>query len=156
MLWGEGGRPIRFIIAGGWNTVFGVLTYAGLYYGTRPAAGPRPAHYLSVLIVSSVVAVTQAYLCYKYFVFKTSGNFVREFLRFSMVYAVTFAFNLVFLPFLVTFVGMAPVAAQALIVAISAVASYVGHSRLSFNAGGMGLVQDALTGSGVSEEIKGG
>ena len=131
--WNEVGRPIRFVIVGGWDTLFGVLTYAGLYYSTKPAGAPRAAHYLMVLIVSNVLAVSQAYLCYKYLVFKTDGNFVREFLRFSMVYAVTFAFNLLALPALVTFVGMAPVAAQAVIVAVSAVASYVGHSRVSFN-----------------------
>ena len=60
-------QGIRYVIVGGWNTVFGVGCYTLLLiiFGQK--------HYLLLGIFSNIIAVTNAFLCYKYFVFKTKG-----------------------------------------------------------------------------------
>jgi putative flippase GtrA len=129
---GDAAPIFRFALVGLWNTIFGWLTFAGLYYATRPPGPPSAPHYLAVLAAANGVAVMQAYVSYKYIVFRTTGNVVREFVRFSTVYVGTFAVNLAALPILVAHFGVGPVPAQAAVIAICAVASYFGHSRLSF------------------------
>lgn len=136
----RGGRPLRFLIAGGWNTVFGYGFYVALYYLTRPlvtAAGmPVEAHYLGVLVVANVVAVAQAYLAYRFFVFRSRADVATEFARFSLVYAVTFAFNLVALPVLVRNTSLGPVLAQGIVVVVASAISYAAHVTFSFRGHG--------------------
>ena len=64
---------VNYLLTGIWNTVFGIGLYTALLiiYGSK--------HYLLLGIISHTIAVTNAFLCYKYFVFKTSGNFFKEY-----------------------------------------------------------------------------
>jgi len=124
------GKQIRFLIVGGWNTVFGYGLFAGLYY-----AGSRIGlHYMAAAVLSNLIAVGNAYLCYKWFVFKTQGNYLREFLRFNLAYAGLFAFNIATLPLLVGLARLRPLIAQAIVLAASVAISYLMHTHFSFGA----------------------
>ena len=69
-------RVIRYLLAGGWNTVFGVGLYTAVYelWGTS-------GNYLFWAVLVNILAITNAFLCYKFFVFRTKGNFLREYLK---------------------------------------------------------------------------
>lgn len=131
-LWTVHGRKIRYLAAGGWNTIFGYGSFVGLYH----IAVALNLHYLVALTASQVLATTNAFMMYKHFVFKTQGDYLREYFRFSAVYWVLFLFNLVLLPILVNTAHIGPVLAQGIILPVTVVASYLVHSRFSFKRAG--------------------
>jgi putative flippase GtrA len=118
---------VRFIIAGGWNTVVGYGVFSGLYYWLSARI-----HYFAVIALSSVISVTIAFASHKIFVFRTKGNVLREYLRFYGVYAVPISLSFVLFPFFVEVLRANPYVAQAVIITITVVISYFGHKYVSF------------------------
>ena len=123
----ESGRITRFLVTGVWNTVFGVLVYIILYEGLK-----QWVNYLVLLIPGNILAITNAYICYKLFVFKTRGNIIREYLRFYVVYGGAMLLGFVLMFVLVDGLKLNPVAAQILCVPISIIFSYCSHRNYSF------------------------
>ena len=84
------GEVIRFLLVGGSNTVIGFLLYAA---AVRFYSGVMPQHKLLVPMAASLTAkpigITVAFLCYKHFVFRTKGNYLKEYLRCFAVYGVS-------------------------------------------------------------------
>ncbi|MBI5245435.1 MAG: GtrA family protein [Elusimicrobia bacterium] len=124
------GKQLRFLVVGGWNTVFGYGLFAGLYFATSRLG----LHYMVAAVISNLIAVANAYLCYKLFVFKTKGNYLREYLRFNLSYAGLFAFNLAALPLLVNLARLSPLIAQAALLVVTVAVSYVMHNYFSFGS----------------------
>ena len=121
-------EKLRYLIVGGWNTVFGYLLFIVLY----GLLGER-VNYVAILVASYIVSITNAYFCYKFLVFKTKGNYLREYLRFYLVYGLAFLINLALLPVMVEILSINPVISQGLIVFFTVIVSYVGHKNFSFN-----------------------
>lgn len=112
---------------GGWNTAFGFFVFTALYFTLH-----RAVHYIAILIGSYIISITNAYICYKFFVFKTKGNYIKEYLRFYLVYGIAFLVNIVTLPLAVELLKMSPIMAQAAILFITICLSYFGHKRFTF------------------------
>jgi len=76
-------QKIRYLVAGGWNTIFGymlgVFAYLWLY---------DQMHIFFISILTNIIAITMSFLIYKLFVFKTSGEWLKEYLRIYLVYGV--------------------------------------------------------------------
>ena len=124
----SGSRTLRYLVTGAWNTLFGYGVFVALC-----RAGERVgAHYLWALTVSQALATVNAYLGYKHFVFKTSGGWVREYARFSLVYWIVFAVNFAALPALVNATGLGPIPVQGALLCVTVAASYWAHGRFSF------------------------
>lgn len=121
-------QKLRYLIIGGWNTVFGYAVFAALNWGLASV------HYLVILTVSYIISITNAYVGYKLFVFRTKGNILKEYLRFYVVYGASFGFNVVALPVLVEGFTMNVYAAQALIIVITIAGSYLLHKHYSFKS----------------------
>ena len=120
-------EKINYLLVGGWNTVFGYLAFVALYLLLA-----KQIHYLILLVLANILSITNAYLGYKIFVFKTKGNYVREYLRFYLVYGATLLLNLLFLPICVNFLGISPVLAQGGFIFVNVIFSYLGHKYFSF------------------------
>lgn len=120
-------QKIRYLIIGGWNTVFGYGVFAGLYFWLSGSL-----HYLLILSISYVLSITNAYIGYKIFVFRTKGNILKEYLRFYVVYGVSFLFNLATLPLFVEMLKFNMYVAQAIVTIITILGSYVLHKKFSF------------------------
>lgn len=120
-------QEVRYLIAGGWNTVFGYGVYAGLLYLFQPKV-----HYMVIAVAGNVLAITMAYATHKLFVFRTKGNVLREYVRFYGVYGVTAVLGLAALPFCVEVLGMSPYVAPLLIMGVTMAVSYLGHKHFSF------------------------
>ena len=118
----------NYVIVGGWNTVFSYLAFVVIYYLTVPIK----LHYMTVLILSQIVGLTNAYVCYKLFVFKTKGNVIKEYLRFYLVYGFSFLVNIILIYTLVDVLHFNPVVSQGGISIIVVVISYLGHTHFSF------------------------
>ena len=142
------GRPARFyfrrreqllyLVFGGWNTVFGYGVWALLQY-LLGAYLP----YLVVLLLAWPPAVLNAYLAYRYMVFRSRGPVLKEFPRFSFVYLVTLVVNLALLPVALGVLPFSIYVIQALFAVVVVVCSYLGHKYYSFRGGPSGRIGDA-------------
>src|ERR1700753_4421412 len=88
-------QVIRYLMVGGFNTCFGFGLFVAFNYLFRKL-GVYGSEIASLL--SNVVAITAAFLGYKWFVFRTHGNYLREWLRCLSVYGSSMLFTLVMLP----------------------------------------------------------
>lgn len=80
----------RYLVVGIFNTVFGYSTFAVTLFLLSKAV-PQRYLYLTVIaasLISTPLNITVAFLGYKYFVFKSRGHFLIEWLRCFGVYGV--------------------------------------------------------------------
>ena len=128
----------RYLLVGLWNTLFGYGTFALLTALLTPIV---PYSYIWASLLSSLLNITVAYLGYKWFVFKTKGNYLREWMRCVAVYGSGILFTLMALPVLVFlirrkthFVSQAPYIAGAILTFVVVVYSFLGHKKFSFRS----------------------
>ncbi len=123
-------RPLRFILVGVWNTVFGYLAFVGAYSLVTSLG----LHYLWAAAPAHILAVTNAYLSHRTFVFRDRSRRMESLFRYSLVHWGYFGANITLLPLLVGFVGLHPLAAQAVLVIFTATTSYFVHTFFTFRA----------------------
>jgi putative flippase GtrA len=95
------GEVVRFLLVGASNTVLSLALYSGfviLFGHLLPHRG-KPLIADIASITSKPLAITVAFLCYKHFVFRTKGNYFKEWLKCFAVYGVSTPAELVILPF---------------------------------------------------------
>jgi putative flippase GtrA len=126
----------RYLVVGLWNTIFGYSTYALLTAALTPRL---PYAYILAGVLSSFLNITNAFLGYKLFIFKTKGNYLKEWSRCLLVYSGGIALGTVLLPVTVFvlryFIGVgssAPYIAGALLMGVNVVSGFVGHKKFSF------------------------
>ena len=134
------GQLVRYLVVGLWNTAFGYATFAGF---TALLTGVVPAPYLAASLLASLINITVSFLGYKWFVFKTRGHYLREWLRCLVVYSGSIALGLALLPPAVWAVSemtgnprSAPYIAGALLMGAQVILSFIGHKNFSFKATG--------------------
>ena len=84
------GQFVRYLCVGIWNTLFGYISFAACLFLFSHLL-PQRFLYLAVVIaslVSTPLNITVAYFGYKFFVFRTKGNYLMEWLRCFAVYGV--------------------------------------------------------------------
>ena len=128
----------RYLAIGLWNTIFGYSSYALLTAALTPRV---PYAYILAGVLSNVLNITLAFLNYKWFIFKTTGNYLREWLRCLLVYSGGIALGTILLPVTVFAIryltpadASAPYIAGALLMSVNAVVSFLGHKKFSFGA----------------------
>lgn len=120
-------QKIRYLIIGGWNTLFGYGVFAGLYFWFAASI-----HYLVILSISYLLSITNAYIGYKFFVFRTKGNILREYFRFYIVYGAAFFVNLAILPVFIEMLHFNMYVSQAIVTVMTIIGSYILHKNFSF------------------------
>lgn len=123
-------EQLLYLAVGAWNTLFGYGAWAMLQYLLHPYL-----NYLVIVVLSYPIAIANAYVCYRYIVFRSHGSVLRELPRFSSVYLLTMAANLVALPILVRVLPLGLYAIQALFTIVVVILSYLGHRFFSFRGG---------------------
>lgn len=141
------GPPVRFylrhreqllyLVVGGWNTVFGYGVWALMQYLLGDYLP-----YLVVLLLAWPIAVLNAYLGYRYIVFRSRGPVLKELPRFSLVYVVTLVVNLALLPVALRVTPFNIYVVQALLTGVVVVCSYLSHKYFSFRGGHRGRTGD--------------
>jgi putative flippase GtrA len=128
----------RYLLVGAWNTLFGYGCFA---FFTAILSPMIPHSYIVASVISSLLNITVSFLGYKWLVFKTKGNYLREWIRCVGVYSGGILFGVLTLPVLVVmirrntrFVAQAPYIAGALLTAFMVVYSFVGHKKFSFRS----------------------
>lgn len=120
-------EKIRYILIGGYNTLFGYGVFAMLWM-----LWGHSLHYIILLALSHIFAVTNAFFGYRILVFRKKGDGWEDFVRFNMVYLGTFIFNVLALPVLIEIFNFHPLVAQAFLVIVTVVVSYLLHRRFTF------------------------
>jgi putative flippase GtrA len=136
----QGWQVIRYLLVGGFNTCFGYALFVALNYLFR-RFGVYGSEIASLL--SNIIAITVAFLGYKWFVFRTHGHYLREWLRCLSVYGTSMLFALIMLPPLTLLLRhwfgrsqLASNVAAAILTLITVAASYFGHKHFSFRRSG--------------------
>ena len=127
---------VKFVLVGAWNTVFGYLVFLVLDTLFAGAFSRRYVAYMTAMVLSNLLAITNAYIFHKYVTFKSDVRgraVIAEFLRFFTTYVFTFCMSLALLPIFVEILNIGPKMAAALVIFVCTVVSWVGHSRFSFN-----------------------
>jgi putative flippase GtrA len=122
---------LRFVVAGGLNTLFGLAAFPILMWLFSSSA----LHYLVILTLAQVLSILFAFLTNKFLVFRTRGNLGPELVKFCTFHAGYFLANLAALPLLVEVCGIPPIWAQLLFAGCVIVTSYFWHSRITFHTG---------------------
>ena len=120
-------QPFTYLAVGGWNTAFGL----GLFWVVYRLLGST-VNYLVLLAGCNLLAITNAFVCYKFLVFRTRGNWVREYARFWAVYGVSTLAGIGLVALLVQALGMSPVNANFLATGLVVVVGFAGHRWFSF------------------------
>ena len=83
-----GGQFVRYLCVGAFNTFFGYCTFV-VVLSLLNEVTPQRFLYLTVIlasVISTPFNITVAYFGYKFFVFRTKGNYLSEWLKCFAVY----------------------------------------------------------------------
>ena len=126
----------RYLVVGGFNTLFGYSCYALLTLLMSPRL---PYAYILAGALSSFINITVSFLNYKWLIFKTKGNYFREWMRCLAIYSGGMLASVCLLPvsvFMLRHVtpvrDSAPYVAGAILMIINVVASFIGHKNFTF------------------------
>ncbi len=136
----DGGRvrhqtKIRFVFVGIWNTIFGYALYIALDYLFTFVFQKRYVAYMSAAVLANILATINAFIFHKYYTFKSTvvGKAIfLEFAKFYSTYIITTILGLALLPCFVELLLIDPKISGALLIPITTVVSYFGHSRFTF------------------------
>ena len=129
---------VRYLLVGGFNTAFGYGIFALLNWCLT---GLFPYSYMVASLLASLIGITVSFLGYKWFVFRTRGHYLAEWIRCVGVYGSTMVIGLVGLPILVTLLRphlrhpeSASYLAGAIMTGVTVIFSFVAHKNISFRA----------------------
>ena len=117
----------RFLVVGGWNTLFGYGCFVVLYSLLH-----ERLHYLLIGLLAHAIAVVNSFACHRLLVFRSRGPLLNEFFRFNVAHLFVLGFGLVCLWLLVTTFQFNPLVGQAIVTSATVVLSYFAHRRFSF------------------------
>ena len=120
-------EQLLYLVVGAWNTLFGYCVWALMQYLLGDYL-----NYLVIIVLSWPIAVLNAYLGYRYIVFRSRGPILRELPRFSLVYLGTLIVTLVVLPIALHVLPFSIYVVNALFTAVVVVCSYLAHKYFSF------------------------
>lgn len=130
---------MRYLAVGAFNTAFGYSCFALFTLLLTPLI---TYGYIAAILLANLFAITASFLGYKWFVFKTHGDYLKEWIRCLGVYTGSILFSTAALPLLVPVVKAhtgdahrAPYIAGAIVLVASVIFSFFGHRHFSF--GGM-------------------
>jgi len=120
-------QEIRYLVGGAWNTAFGYGVALGLYQLLN-----RQLSTDVITLIASVISISMAFLTYKLFVFRTRGNWLREYLRAYVVYGISAIAGIVSMTVLVDHVGVQFWLAQGMVMSLIIVFSFLAHRLYTF------------------------
>jgi putative flippase GtrA len=119
----------RYLIAGGWNTVFGYSLGVILFLLLTDSV-----HTAFIAFICNLISMAMSFITYKLFVFRTKGNWIKEYFKACLVYGNVAIISIVVIWILVDLVGLNIWISQALAILVTVVISYFGHEKFTFKA----------------------
>ena len=130
-LWFKIPEKLRFVLVGGWNTLFALALFALIFQFSD--------NYKLSLIVAHFTSVLQSFLTFRFFVFRANlnkdANFLLEYLKMNLVYLIYFGLNYFLLVLFVEIFKIYPIIAQVIITCILMVYAYIANKYFTFKNG---------------------
>ena len=130
-LWFKIPEKLRFLLVGGWNTLFSLVLFA-LIFATSE-------NYKLSLVIAHFTSVLQSFLTFRFFVFRANlnkdANILMEYLKINLVYLIYFGLNYALLVLFVETFKINPIIAQVLITCILVVYAYIANKYFTFKNG---------------------
>lgn len=123
--WGD--KKFRYLLVGAWNTIFGYATFVLLFNTFETKAS-----YLTIALITHVVAVSQSFLTHREIVFKSRKNIILEYSKFHITNISSLGLGIIALTILVERFLLPPLIAQAIITAAIVAISYFAHEKYTF------------------------
>lgn len=120
-------EQVRFLAVGAYNTLFGYAAFAVFYLWLH-----ETMHYLVIAVIAHVIAVVNAFFAHRILVFRVRGHLLADFVRFNITTLASTAIGLAGLAVLVDLGGIHPLIAQAIVLAVTVVLTYVVHKLYTF------------------------
>jgi putative flippase GtrA len=121
-------KRMRYLLVGGANTMVGYMIGIFIYKAMSNSFG-----IVSIGIISNVLSITFSFVAYKIFVFRTKGAWFTEYLKAYLLYGGMALIGIFLLWLFVENMRISIWVAQALIIGLTFIISYVGHSRFTFH-----------------------
>lgn len=118
----------RYLVVGTANFIFGFAFFAGLLLLVDGRLD-----YRIVFCLAWMVNVTEAFITTRFLVFKASGHVLRDYARFCLVQAASAVLNLAGLTVAVDGFGLGVILAQAIVLPVVVLATFLGHRWFSFH-----------------------
>jgi putative flippase GtrA len=118
---------IRYLIAGAWNTVFGYSLGVILFLLLTDSV-----HTAIIALICNLIAMAMSFITYKLFVFRTAGNWIREYFKACIVYGNAAIISIILIWFFVDVVDFNIWVSQGLTIGITVLISYFGHKKFTF------------------------
>jgi putative flippase GtrA len=120
-------KSARYLLAGGWNTLFGYGVGVGLYVLLIDRL-----HITLIAIIANIISITMSFVIYKLYVFRSPGNWLKEYLRCYILYGSMACFGIVLLWIFVDYFHINIWFSQAFVIFSTVFASYFGHKFFTF------------------------
>lgn len=124
-IWFSINQKIRFLLVGGFNTVFAYCVFAALFELVKIPYNPA-------LILQYFITVNVSFITMRYYVFQSHGNIKAEYFKAWTVYIGMYFFNAFALNLFVRVLGLYPLVGQAAYLIISTILTYLLHKYFSF------------------------
>ena len=120
-------QKFRYLISGVWNTLFGYVLSLILYSTLHSRV-----HIIIISVMANVIAITVAFIVYKFFVFKTKGNYLKEYFRMYITYGLSAIIGTLSIWFLVDKLSMEFWLSQILITIFLVIFTYIFNQKYTF------------------------
>lgn len=131
-IWFKIPEKIRFLLVGGFNTVVAYALFAALYYVLR-------GFYVLAVVLQYILTVQLSFITMRYYVFRGTGPFFKEYVKAVSVYVWLLFFNMAWLFVFIDGMRLNAYVSQALYIAASTVLTYLFHKHFSFKVKGDAL-----------------
>lgn len=121
-------KEVRFLLVGVLNTIVGYGIYALLI--------KLKVYYLIANTISTILGVIHSYLWNRFYTFKSHDKAIKEIVRFSLVYLVSYLIGSCTLYLFKESLNLNEYVAGFINLFITTIISYVGHNKFSFKGEG--------------------
>ncbi len=125
-LWWKIDEKIRFLIIGVFNAAISYAIFALAFYLLKEV------HYQACVALQWAISSIFSYINQKFFVFRTEGNYVKEYLKCCTTWLVSYFANVVILELLVRFVFNNVYVAQFISIFLVSVITYLLFKYFAF------------------------
>ena len=122
-------QKFRYLAVGAWNTVFAYLAFGAIYLLLHARL-----HYLLISVLAHSLAVTNAFICQRWLVFRSQTYWLSAFLRFCMVQLLALGWSLLSIAVMVEVLHLNPLLSQLVTMTVVVIVSYVLNRNFSFRS----------------------
>ncbi len=137
-IWFKLPQKLRFLLVGGFNTVFAfcilaVLIETAKFVNNIANWGLNETILANIsLFIQYIITINVSFLTMRYYVFQSKGNWRKEFAKAWSVYVMMYLINAPILTFLMEIVGLPALVAQAIYIIFATVITFLLHKYFSF------------------------